>query len=127
MSPRTIPGSPTSPELFIQGAEHDVAADPAAWMTAAGRVLARGRDPYFPPWPDVVQLNAFSPALRAATANVLADIAAQCDGIRCDMAMLMINRVFATTWGGRAGPEPDRRVLAGRDRRAARGARRTPC
>ena len=23
-----------------------------------------GRDPYFPPWPDVVQLNAFAPALR---------------------------------------------------------------
>ena len=97
-----------SPELFIQGPEHDVAADPAAWMTAAGHVLARGRDPYFPPWPDVVQLNAFSPALRAATANVLADIAAQCDGIRCDMAMLMINRVFAATWGRRAGAEPDR-------------------
>jgi len=97
-----------SPELFIQGADHDVAADPAAWVTAAGRVLARGRDPYFPPWPDVVQLNAFSPALRAATANVLADIAAHCDGIRCDMAMLMINRVFAATWGRRAGAEPER-------------------
>ena len=97
-----------SPELFIQGAEPDVAADPAAWLTAAGRILARGRDPYFPPWPDVVQLNAFSPALRSATANVLADIAAQCDGIRCDMAMLMINRVFAATWGARAGTEPAR-------------------
>jgi len=39
---------------------------------------------------------------------VLADIAAQCDGIRCDMAMLMINRIFAATWGRRAGAEPDR-------------------
>ena len=96
-----------SPELFIQGADDDVTADPAAWLTAAGRVLARGRDPYFPPWPDVVQLNAFSPALRVATASILADIAAQCDGIRCDMAMLMINRVFAATWGDRAGPEPE--------------------
>ena len=111
-----------SPELFIQGDDHDVAADPAAWMTAAGHVLARGRDPYFPPWPDVVQLNAFSPALRAATANVLADIAAQCDGIRCDMAMLMINRVFAATWGRRAGAGAGPRVLAGRDRRPPRGA-----
>ena len=97
-----------SPELFVQGADHDLEADPAAWMMAAGRVLARGRDPYFPPWPDVVQLNAFSPALRAGTANVLADIAAQCDGIRCDMAMLMINRVFAATWGQKSGAEPDR-------------------
>ena len=61
-------------------------------------MLAHGRDPYFPPWPDVVQLDAFSPALRAATAQTLAGIADQCDGIRCDMAMLMINQVFAKTW-----------------------------
>ena len=96
------------PDLFIQGVDQDVADDPAGWLTAADHVLARGRDPYFPPWPDVVQLNAFAPALRGSTANVLADIAAQCDGIRCDMAMLMINRVFAGTWGRRAGAEPDR-------------------
>ena len=75
-------------------------------MVAGGQVLAHGRDPYFPPWPDVVQLNAFSPELRAATAETLSGIADQCDGIRCDMAMLMTNPVFARTWGGRAGPEP---------------------
>jgi hypothetical protein len=51
----------------------------------------------------------------------LAHIAAQCDGIRCDMAMLMTNEIFAKTWGGRAGPEPDEEfwpaVIAGlRDR-----------
>jgi len=56
----------------------------------------------------VVQLNAFAPALRVATTNVLADIANQCDGIRCDMAMLMTNSVFATTWGQLAGKENDR-------------------
>src|SRR4051812_13403008 len=49
-----------SPELFIRGVDQDAAADPAGWLTAAGHVLARGRDPYFPPWPDVVQLNAFA-------------------------------------------------------------------
>jgi hypothetical protein len=95
------------PELFVRGDADDIKADPGGWMTAAGQVLAHGRDPYFPPWPDVVQLDAFSPALRAATADVLADIAGQCDGIRCDMAMLMTNQVFARTWGGRTGPAPD--------------------
>ncbi len=94
------------PELFVRGDDNDIKADPAGWMAAAGQVLAHGRDPYFPPWPDVVQLDAFSPAMRAATADVLGDIAGQCDGIRCDMAMLMINRIFGTTWGSRAGPEP---------------------
>ncbi len=96
----------SNPELFVHGDEDDIHADPAGWLAAAGHVLAHGRDPYFPPWPDVVQLNAFSPAMRGATADTLAGIADQCDGIRCDMAMLMINQVFAKTWGSRAGHEP---------------------
>ena len=94
------------PEVFVHGDEQDIATDPAAWVSVAEQVLAHGRDPYFPPWTDVVQLNAFSPALRAAAAETLADIAGQCDGLRCDMAMLMINRIFRQTWGDRAGPDP---------------------
>ena len=31
--------------------------DPAAFIEVGGRVLANGRDPYFPAWPDVVQLE----------------------------------------------------------------------
>ena len=96
----------TRPELLVNGGEADIEAEPAAWVRAAGHILAHGRDPYFPPWPDVVQLDAFSPALRAATVQTLSDIAGQCDGIRCDMAMLMTNQVFAKTWGGRTGQEP---------------------
>jgi hypothetical protein len=95
------------PEFFIQGDDDDVKADPAGWLTAGGRVLAHGRDPYFPPWPDVVQLNAFAAAARTATARTLSDIADQCDGIRCDMAMLMFNDIFAKTWGSRAGQRPE--------------------
>jgi glycosidase len=94
------------PELFIQGGGDDMKADPAGWLKVGAAVLAHGRDLYFPPWPDVVQLNAFAPNAREATVRTLAHIAAQCDGIRCDMAMLMTNDVFATTWGGRAGPRP---------------------
>jgi hypothetical protein len=94
------------PELFVRGTPDDRDAAPAAWIDVAGNVLARGRDPYFPPWPDVVQLNAFSASLRAATAETLTGIADQCDGVRCDMAMLMANDVFAKTWGDRAGSAP---------------------
>lgn len=96
----------TNPDLFVHGDASDIETDPGGWLATGGYVLAHGRDPYFPPWPDVVQLNAFSPALRSATARTLADIAAQCDGIRCDMAMLMTNPVFAKTWGSRVGPAP---------------------
>ena len=69
-----------NPELFVRGDEHDIEADPAGWLVAAGQVLAHGRDPYFPSWPDVVQLNAFAPAMRAATARTLADIATSVTG-----------------------------------------------
>jgi hypothetical protein len=95
------------PEFFIQGDDQDVKADPGGWLQVAGHVLAHGRDPYFPPWPDVVQLNAYAAQTRAATARTLSDIAGQCDGIRCDMAMLMFNDIFGKTWGSRAGQRPD--------------------
>jgi hypothetical protein len=100
------PWAQAHPERFIEGQESDLQSDPAAWAKIGKHVLARGRDPYFPPWPDVLQLDAFSPALRAATVDTLAGIADQCDGIRCDMAMLMTNDVFGRTWAGRSGPPP---------------------
>jgi hypothetical protein len=40
--------------------------------------------------------------------DVLSAIAQQCDGVRCDMAMLLVNRVFQRTWGKRAGEPPGR-------------------
>jgi hypothetical protein len=94
------------PGYFIRGDASDLARTPPAFIDAAGDVLALGRDPYFAPWPDVVQLNAFAPELRDATADVLTEIGSQCDGVRCDMAMLLMNDVFARTWGERAGPAP---------------------
>ena len=61
----------------------------------------------FRPGPMWCSWTRSPPALRAATAEVLAEIAGQCDGIRCDMAMLMTNGVFARTWSGRTGSAPD--------------------
>jgi hypothetical protein len=95
------------PDRFLAGTEQELATEPDAFLRAPVGVVARGRDPYFPPWRDVVQLNAFSPTLREAVAELLTGVSAQCDGLRCDMAMLMTNEVFARTWGERAGPTPD--------------------
>jgi glycosidase len=94
------------PDVFITGSEDDLVAKPHAFLRTPGGIVANGRDPYFPPWPDVVQLNAFSDRLRVAVADTLLSIATQCDGMRCDMAMLMTNEVFARTWGDRAGVVP---------------------
>jgi hypothetical protein len=94
------------PEYFIQGDGKDLSRDPASFVEIEGRVFACGRDPYFPAWPDVLQLNAFHPELRSAVIETLSDIAGQCDGVRCDMAMLLLNNIFERTWGLSAGARP---------------------
>jgi hypothetical protein len=65
-------------------------------------VLAYGRDPYFEGWPDTLQLNYGNPALQQAMIGELERIAGQCDGVRCDMAMLVLPDVFESTWGIKA-------------------------
>ena len=94
------------PEYFVQGNADDARSVPSSFVEAGGKVFACGRDPYFPAWPDVLQLNAFQPGLRRAVIGTLLDIAGQSDGVRCDMAMLLINSIFERTWGNRAGQRP---------------------
>lgn len=94
------------PEYFIHGTAEDLATTSGEFFEADGEIIAHGRDPYYAPWPDVAQLNGFDPGLRAATIDLLRDIAGQCDGLRCDMAMLMTTEIFTRTWGERAGPPP---------------------
>ena len=69
-------------------------------------MLAYGRDPYFAGWPDTLQLDYSNPATQEAMVGELLKIAEQCDGLRCDMAMLLLNDIFERTWGTRAGVKP---------------------
>jgi hypothetical protein len=94
------------PEYFIHGSQDDLARDPASFIALDGQVLACGRDPFFPAWPDVLQLNAFQPGLRRAVIETIVGIAGQCDAIRCDMSMLVLNEIFERTWGARVGARP---------------------
>ncbi len=64
---------------------------------AKGR-LAHGKDPHFSGWVDTVQLDYAHPELRAHMASELARIASRADGVRCDMAMLILRRHFKRTW-----------------------------
>lgn len=96
------------PEYYIAGTELDLARAPKnyIWVKRKGgdRLLAHGRDPYFPGWPDTLQLNYGNPAAQDALVDVLLKIAGQCDGVRCDMAMLILPEVFERTWGIKARP-----------------------
>jgi DNA-binding transcriptional LysR family regulator len=94
------------PEYLMQGTADEASNDPTSFITLNGTVFACGKDPFFPAWPDVLQLNAFEPGLRQAVLATLSKIATQCDGVRCDMAMLVMNSIFERTWGARAGSRP---------------------
>ena len=89
----------THTDRYVVGTEDDYRAAPSEFRRVAdGVYIACGRDPYFAPWTDVAQLNYFNPDTRAAMQGTLGAIAAHCDGVRCDMAMLVLNEVFGRTW-----------------------------
>ncbi len=94
------------PDFFVRGTELDLARAPKNYTWVKRKqgdlLLAHGRDPYFPGWPDTLQLNYANPALQEAMIGELQKIAGQCDGLRCDMAMLVLPEVFERTWGQRA-------------------------
>jgi len=94
------------PEFFVHGSEDDLARSPRNYCRVQTKngplLLAYGRDPYFDGWPDTLQLNYGNPELQRAMIGELERIAGQCDGVRCDMAMLVLPDVFERTWGIRA-------------------------
>lgn len=93
------------PEYFVHATFEQARDDPGSYVEVQGHALACGKDPTRAPWPDVVQLDATSPALRAAMVAQVLHLAERCDAVRCDMAMLMLDDVFARTWGNRARPD----------------------
>jgi hypothetical protein len=103
---RDNPWLSAHPDYFIRGTDSDIEKDPRSFFKADEGVFACGRDPYFPAWADVAQVNAFHPGFRRASVETVRHIASQCDGMRCDMAMLLMTPVFERTWGSRAGKPP---------------------
>lgn len=112
------------PEHFVRGTEADLERAPQNYVRirrAGARssardarhslsregeelILAHGRDPHFPGWPDTLQLDYGHPGVQQAMMEELLRIAGQCDGVRCDMAMLLLPEVFERTWGIRPAP-----------------------
>jgi glycosidase len=99
------------PEYYVAGTEQDLAQAPQNYTRVKRNqgnqgdlILAHGRDPYFPGWPDTLQLNYGNQGTQEAMIGELVKIAGQCDGVRCDMAMLVLPEVFARTWGIQSQP-----------------------
>ena len=105
------------PEYYIRATAADLARAPQNHVrietNRGDLILAHGRDPYFPGWPETLQLDYGNPGTQEAMICELQKIAMQCDGVRCDMAMLSLPDVFERTWGRRAPlfwPNATRRV-----------------
>ena len=93
------------PGYYVAGTESDLARAPHNYTRIRvgdrEQVMALGRDPYFAGWPDTLQLDYSNPATQRAMREELVRIGGQCDGVRCDMAMLVLPDVFERTWGRR--------------------------
>jgi glycosidase len=96
----------THPEYFVAGTEIDLARAPQNYTRVRSKkgdlLLAYGRDPYFAGWPDTLQIDYSNRHAQDAMVDELKRIAQQCDGVRCDMAMLVLPDVFERTWGRKA-------------------------
>ena len=91
------------PDYYIRGTEEDLSRRPQDFirvdLSGGPIILAHGRDPSSGGWPDTLQLDYANPALFSAMNTEVRQIAAVCDGVRCDMAMLILPEVFGETWG----------------------------
>jgi hypothetical protein len=103
---RDHPWVSTHPEYYVHGREGEEHTKPDMFFSVrtrrGQRTLAFGRDPHFPGWTDTAQLNPYYPAARKAMIDTLLKVAALCDGVRCDMAMLLLRDVFMKTWADQA-------------------------
>jgi len=91
------------PEIFLQGNIDLVHSDPKTFFRSphnGNYIFAHGKDPYFDAWTDTAQLNYFSKETHRFMTERLIKVAELCDGVRCDMSMLMLKDVFDNTWGG---------------------------
>jgi len=93
-----------SPDYYIQGTPADLKRDPHNYFLIGDRIFAHGRDLYFPGWPDTLQLNYNNPAVPETMLGELSKIAGLCDGLRCDMAMLILPEIFEQIWGRPIAP-----------------------
>lgn len=102
------PWATDHPEYFVSGTDEDLKTNPhnytATLLNKSEKILAYGRDPYFSGWPDTLQLDYSNPTAVEAMKQELLRISSQCDGVRCDMAMLILPEVFEKTWGRKAKP-----------------------
>lgn len=91
------------PDYYVLGNETLLTNDPGNYIkinNGSGElILAHGRNPFFPGWPGTAQFNYGNLSLQEAMTNELIKVSAQCDGVHCDIPVLVLPGVFEQTWG----------------------------
>ncbi len=91
-----------NPEYYVRAKPAGKARGSKAFFTINNAMkrqrIAHGRDPFFHPWVDTAQINYGNQKAVSAMIETLANIALYCHGVRCDMAMLVLKKVFNKTW-----------------------------
>lgn len=106
------------PDLFLKPKNHNLKTNdsnklPLQWTSSEEGLNTNtfeyqnqryflAKDPHYEPWSDVVQLNYSKPETIVAMQQELINISKLCNGVRCDMTMLMLPEIFEQTWGIKA-------------------------
>ena len=118
----------TRPEFYITSQE----GGPGMTQPFRGSTqwFAHGSCGHDPPWMDTLQLDYRQETVRRAMIEELLGVAGRCDGVRCDMAMLALNGIFARIWrawpGNSEKPSGDSATEFWRDAIDAVHARHAP-
>ena len=93
------------PEVFVHGTRTTWPASPTPSSRSAVRCWP-GPGPVLPALAGRGAAGRLQPPDAGRDGRDARDIGDQCDGVRCDMAMLLLTEVFAKTWGDRVGSAP---------------------
>ncbi|HXX64224.1 MAG TPA: alpha-amylase family glycosyl hydrolase [Bacteroidota bacterium] len=103
---RDHPWVKAHPEYYVQGHAGEEMERPDLFFPLKSKsgtlAIAMGRDPSYAGWTDTAQLNVGNRAARKALIDTLQDVSRLSDGVRCDMAMLVLKGVFEKTWSERS-------------------------
>jgi glycosidase len=105
------------PEFFIQAPKNYDKINLNDFITLKIKdkeiLFAHGKEPYSPAWKDTLQLDYRSKKVRNFMIKELIKLSQKCDGVRCDMSMLLLSDIFYNNW--KNFPLPDDYVPAAKE------------
>lgn len=97
------------PDFFVKAPEDLRSINPYEYYSLKIKdkeyLLAHGKEPFSPVWKDTLQLDYRSKKVREFMINELLKLSSKCDGVRCDMSMLLLSDIFFNNWKNNPLPQ----------------------